>query len=368
MTKNIVTLIIVALLIVGTISIFSTPKGGDTGKIRIGALLSLTGGASAWGENAQKGIELAVKSINDKGGINGRQVEMVYLDTGSEPKKSLSVFQQAVSIEKVDAIIGPLNQTEVASVIPAIEKAQIPTIIPGYIPVQNRKNLHNPLIVWMDAEDEAGQMAQYVYKQGIRKVAVIGSLDSWESTVSNAFAAKFKEIGGIVTNQETVQPDTEDMKLPVTRVIQSKPEAVFLGTYYQFVNSTKELANLGYTGKLYGIEIDEYLAGETFGVSKGLEFIAPDFYSTDFVENFKKLHAITPGMPAGQAYDATNLLFSLLQKSTDTKEVLEYMKNTKEYTGVSGALHISEDGRTKLPTAIFMIGDTGVISRVSSYE
>jgi len=45
--------------------------------------------------------------------------------------------------------------------------------------------------------------------------------------------------------------------------IKNKPQAIFLGTYYQFLNLTKVLKEFGYEGKLYSIEIDEYLANES---------------------------------------------------------------------------------------------------------
>ncbi|MES2216001.1 MAG: penicillin-binding protein activator [Patescibacteria group bacterium] len=334
--------------------------------IKIGALLSLTGGASAWGENSQKGIALAVEEVNAKGGINGRQVEVLYEDTASDPKVSVSAFQKLISLDHVDAIIGPLNQTETAPVIPLIAENNIPTIAPGFLPLKDRQNIYNPIFVWTDAEIEAGRLAQYVYEKGIRTVGVIGTLDAWENTVTTAFADKFKALGGTVTALEKVQPDSSDMKLSVTKVVATKPQAIYLGTYYQFVNSLKEIHTQGYKGQLFGIEVDDYLATETSKWSNGLQFIAPNYYTTTFIDNFRAKYSAEPGMPAGQSYDAAKILFSILEQG-DRSKVLEAMKNFKEYTGVSGKLTISPEGRTSLPTAIFEIKD-GKISRAVSLE
>ncbi len=329
--------------------------------IKIGALLSLTGGASAWGENAQKGIALAVEEANKNGGVNGRQVEIIYEDTASDPKISVSAFQKVTSLDHVDAIIGPLNQTETASVISLIDQSNIPTVAPGFLPLRDRKNINNPLFIWTDAETESGRLAQYVFDQGIRKVGVIGTLDAWEETVTNGFVEKFKALGGTITDLEKVQPTADDMRLPVTKVLATKPEAIYLGTYYEFVNSLKEISNQGYKGKLFGIEVDDYLAGETSKWSSGLQFIAPDYYSSNFIDIYKNKYSMPPGIPAGQSYDATKILFSLLkEKQSDT---LTAMKNFKQYSGVSGELRISPEGRTYLPTALFQI-DAGKISRV----
>lgn len=366
-SKKITLWALVLLAIIGGIWFVSKKQSpavsGET--IKVAALLSLTGDAAAWGENAQKAIQLATEEANQKGGINGKQIEIIYEDTAGDAKRAVSAYQKVTSIDHVVAVLGPLNQTEDLAVMPLIIQTGTPTIIPGYVPLKNRTNLGNPLFVWMDAEVEAGRLAQYLFDQGIRTVAVIGTLDSWENTVSTSFAEKFKLLGGTVTEQEMVQPDTADMKLPVTKVLATKPQAIFLGTYYQFINSTKVLRDLGYTGKLYGIEVDDYLAKETAGWTSGLDFIAPDYYKDDFIKAFETKFGRAPGLPAGQSYDAANILFSFLKQSSDQKNMLEAMKNFTNYTGVSGELTIASDGRTYLPTALFELKN-GQITRLSS--
>jgi|GEM_PF-1010372 len=333
--------------------------------IKIAALLSLSGDGASWGETAQKAIQLATVELNKKGGINGQQVEIIYMDTAGDPKKAVSTYQLAVSVDHVTAILGPVTQTELTALVPLIDKDNTLVVAPDYVPLQNRTNLSNPLLVWMDAQLEAERIAQYTYDQGIRSVGILGTQDSWEMTISNAFANKFKSLGGVVTDMEIVQPSSSDVKLPITKIVATRPEAVFIGTYYQFVNSTKELHDLGYKGKLFSIEVDDYLSGQTSGWVDSLSFIAPDYYTGSFVQDFKDTYGEAPGLPAGQSYDDANILFSLLSKGTEKDDILNAMKDFKSYDGVSGKLQISADGRTTLPTALFDL-KKGVITRVQS--
>jgi len=368
MKKTIIWLVIIVVVIILVVIAVGVSRNGpalDNKTIKVAALLSLTGDAAAWGQNAERAIQLATEQINQLGGVNGQQLEVIYEDTGADPKRAVSAFQKVTAIDNVVAVIGPLNQTEDVAVAPIIKQTGTPTIVPGYLPISNRTNITNPIIVWMDAELEAGRLAQYLFDQGIRRVGIFGTLDSWESTVSGSFANRFKELGGVIVDKEIVQPDTAEVRLPITRLVASKPEAIFLGTYYQFVNSTKELHDLGYKGKLYGIEIDDYLANQTAAWTNGLQFIAPDHYQNDFIETFTNKYGMAPGLPAGQSYDAANILFSFLKQSINKAEILELMKSFSQYDGVSGQLEIRPDGRSFLPVALFELRQ-GEVSRVSN--
>lgn len=362
--KNLWLALAALVIVIGGVWYFHS-KSSDSQTIKIAALLSMTGDGATWGENAQKAIQLATEEVNQSGGINGKKVEVTYEDTATDPKKAVSAFQLATSIDHTTAVIGPLLQTEVTAIMPLIEQTGTPTIAPSYVPLQNRKDLSNPLFVWLDAQVEAERIAQYVYDQGIRKVAVVGTKDTWEMTVSSAFSKKFESLGGTITDTEIVLPTSADMRLQTTKIVASKPEAVFLGTYYQFVHSADELHNLGYQGKLYSIEVDGDLARQTSGSVSDLQFIAPDYYTTSFVSKFTEKYGTAPGLPAGQAYDAASILFSFLKKSTDKNELLAQMRDFKGYDGVSGKLQIAPDGKTNLPTALFDLKE-GMITREMS--
>jgi len=210
-------------------------------------------------------------------------------------------------------------------------------------------------MIWMDATLEAERMADYVFNQGIRRVGVLGTLDNWEHEVSDAFATKFEALGGTIVAKEIVQTDATDVKTSVAKLIDKKPEALFLGTYYQFIHATKTIKELKYEGKLFSIEVDSYLAGETKEFSDGIQFIAPSFYADTFITKFEERYGQKPGIPAGQAYDATMILLQLLKETKNKEEIIKKMEELQEYTGVSGRIEITSDHRTLLPTAIFEV-------------
>ncbi|MEK7390570.1 MAG: penicillin-binding protein activator [Patescibacteria group bacterium] len=366
MNKKTITIIVI-IVILGGIFWWSNAKKQDIPdtsageKIKIGVLALLSGEGAAWGESAKRGIDMAVEEYKN---INPDAiVEVIYEDTGGDTKKAVAGLQKFISLDNVDAVIGPLLQTEVAAVAPIIAEKNIPVVTPSYAPAPNRPNLKNPLSLWLDGTVESERMAAYVATQGIKTIGVIGTKDGWESEVSNAFAKKVQELGISVVGLEIVQPDVADMRLSVTKIISQKPDAIFIGTGFQFINSVTALSQLQYKGKLYSIEVDSYFAEQTADKIDSMQFIAPDFYSSDFMKKFEQKYSVRPGIPAGQAYDSANLLLSVLEKSDNPQEAIESFSKMTSYQGVSGNIQFMPDGKTFLPTALFDL-KKGEISRV----
>ena len=349
--KTIIWIVVIALVTWGICTLLSREKS-EISQIKIGAPLILSGDGAFWGENAKRGIEMAVNEFLDKN--SELDIEIVYEDTQGEISKAVSAFQKLSNVDNVDAMIGPLFQSEVAAISPIAFKNNIPVITPSYAPIENRSNPRNPLMIWMNPTIEAERIAEFVYKkEGVKKVSILGTQDSWEKEVSNAFANKFKELGGEVTAKELVQTDVSDVRATITKLLRSNPEGIYLGTYYQFIQGLRVIKERGYEGKIYSIEVDSYLADETKQFSNGLKFISPESYRSNFITKFETKYNQKPGIPAGQAYDATNILLSFLEETQDKIEIINMMENLNEYEGVSGNIIITEDNTTLFPTAIY---------------
>jgi branched-chain amino acid transport system substrate-binding protein len=80
--------------------------------IKIGVVLPTTGSESKPGQYQKEGIELAIKQINDAGGImvksKGKKlkIEEVFYDDGTDSKKSASLTERAMSSDGVVAVLG----------------------------------------------------------------------------------------------------------------------------------------------------------------------------------------------------------------------------------------------------------------------
>ena len=110
----------------------TTSTEGET--LKIAGLFNLSGSAGDTGIYCQNGCELAVKHINESGGIKsmgGIKLEMVYGDTMSDPSQAKAVAERVLADEDVVAISGFSSSAYGLPILPVIEKNEIPTLTIG---------------------------------------------------------------------------------------------------------------------------------------------------------------------------------------------------------------------------------------------
>jgi ABC-type branched-subunit amino acid transport system substrate-binding protein len=97
-------------------------------RIRIGVVSSLTGPAATLGVNTLAGAKLALKEINDKGGIMGRQGELVVADDQSNPTLTVNEAKRLIHQEKVQVALGPLGSLTAVPAVPIFNEAKMVNI------------------------------------------------------------------------------------------------------------------------------------------------------------------------------------------------------------------------------------------------
>ena len=217
---------------------------------RIATYLQLSGNNAMTGENAKKGIDLAVKIINENGGFNGAQVVVDHYDTTGSPEEAVKIVQRVISDGNVDAIIRSVNSNEVSACISYINDAKIYNFGLGtsatWMEDQSmiytfRASCNNNRI--------APQDATMIKKMGLTKVAIINGTDDTGKSTADAIEAACKEQGlEVVERQECDSTDT-DFTGQITKIMAAEPEIVFESLIGDtFGPFTKQLRNMGYEG------------------------------------------------------------------------------------------------------------------------
>lgn len=96
--------------------------------IIIGALYPMTGDLADSGKTMQQGIDMAVEEVNEAGGIEGRQVKVIYGDTQGDSATGMSEAERLITQENVDVLIGCYQSGVTLTVAQIAEQYEVPMI------------------------------------------------------------------------------------------------------------------------------------------------------------------------------------------------------------------------------------------------
>ena len=91
-------------------------------QIVIGGTLPLTGTFSATGKWVEKGYQFWAEEVNAKGGVLGKPVKLIIYDDKSDAKEAVSLLEKAITVDKVDLLLGGYPGTACTAVMPLAEK------------------------------------------------------------------------------------------------------------------------------------------------------------------------------------------------------------------------------------------------------
>ncbi|GIM28034.1 ethanolamine utilization protein EutJ [Clostridium polyendosporum] len=324
--------------------------------IKIGGIAPLTGKVATYGLSVKEGVLLAEKELNDKGGINGKKVKVVYEDDQADQNASINAFNKLVDDEKVAAVIGPVTSGATLAVAPKATQAMVPMITPTATEPTITKTGGNYVFRACYVDSYQGViMAKYAAKDlGKKTAAVLYNVGSdYSKGVAEAFKKEYEAQGGSVVEYTSYNNGDKDFNAQLTKVKSANADVLLLPDYYdvtaliakqarelgiqsQFLGSdgweSQELYKIGGDAVKGAVYVNHYFAGDS---TKEVQ---------DFVAAYKKEYNKEPDCFAALGYDSAKIMFKALEdaKSTDGDKIREAISKV-QITGVTGKMSFGED-------------------------
>ncbi len=200
--------------------------------IKIGLVTALSGQSARAGEALTRGATIAIEEINKQGGVLGRPLELVRRDDESNPAKGLIAARELIQREKVAAVIGGLDTPVALAIVPFINNAKVPFVVPWAAGTNITQNGAADNYVFrvsaMDAEVDKA-IVQYARKNfNAKKPGLILVNNPWgesnEHGLKDALKAANIEPAGI----EKFEGNDVDVVPQLTRLKQAGADALFL--------------------------------------------------------------------------------------------------------------------------------------------
>jgi branched-chain amino acid transport system substrate-binding protein len=174
--------------------------GGDTEAgggepIRIGALTSLTGNFTPWGVQVRDGMQLAVNEINQAGGVDGRQLELVVADDQSKAEEGARALERLIEREGVVAVGGIISSDVGLATARIAEESDVPLFLvkAGAGNILNSGSRHTFRTCLPAAPMVAGPVLQYVQSKNLTRVGAIVADYAWGQAIKAALEETFAE-------------------------------------------------------------------------------------------------------------------------------------------------------------------------------
>ena len=115
-------------LLVASVALGFSAAGMAADPIKIGVAGPFTGGSAPMGVSMRDGVKLAVADINAKGGVLGRQLQIVERDDEAKPERGVQIAQELINKEKVVATVGYINTGVALASQRFYQEAKIPVM------------------------------------------------------------------------------------------------------------------------------------------------------------------------------------------------------------------------------------------------
>lgn len=327
--------------------ILQSQAGNNVPKIKIHALLCLSGGCAKWGDASLKGARLAVKEINKNGGVLGRLLELKIEDTNEEsPSNSVMALKRILAEKDTSFILGPTWSAAGLAFAPIIKNRNLIAVSPSLGIKDYNESADNIFNIWPHDENSTRALASYAYKKGYRKIAIFGASHPWTETQSNAFEETFKALGGKISQRVEPLYTDNDLIADAQKIINSKPEAIIFTAFDQLSIAAKSVSELGFKGQKFAALIDEERLKLANGALDDTIMAGYPKSSAEFITAFKAEYNEEPQISADKGYDFVKLLVSAIKKagSLDISKINEELKKTKNFPGASGNITFDNQG------------------------
>ncbi len=303
-----------------------------------------------------QGIELAIEEINSKGGIAGKDVEVIKLDDRGSVTEGLTIARSLVARGEVTAVIGHWNSRVSVPAATVYNDAGLIMITPASTSPQISAAGHQYIFQQvMDDSQIGSEIASFISGAGFQRVAAIYADDDYGRGLVNSFSRSARDMGlrmvdrlsvlGSELDVERTVRKWEALDIEILLVADVLPQAGI--TIRRLRESGLEIPVIGATG------LDRIAYLENFaGVAEGsyvTTLFNPHLDYTEvknFVELYQDKYGMMPDSWAAQAYDTVIILQAAIEDagSSDADSIAVALRELKDWPGVTGRLSFNPQG------------------------
>lgn len=354
-----------AVAVAGTLAACSASptgtNGADGDTIKLGVNYELSGDVATYGQASVAGIKMAIDEVNEAGGIDGKQIELVEVDNKSDAAEATTLATRLMSQDGVIACMGPATSGNF--------KATIPVALENKVPVVSGSATADDVTVDADGVKEYAFricfndsfqgtiMAQFADENLSAGTAVIiqDNSSDYATGLAASFTSEFESRGGSIAATEGFTAGDTDFNSILTRLRGEDFDVIYLPGYYSEAGLIiKQARELGIDAPILGADgFDSPTLLELAGAEPLNEVYFTNHYSSidedpavvDFIAAFEEANGEEPNAFHALGYDLGKFVADAVGRASELtgEAVKTAMAETKGFTGVTGTFDMDEN-------------------------
>lgn len=361
----------IGIVLILSMSLIACKSSTSDSTIKIGVTTPNTGQLATYGQSVTNAIKLAIKEINDDGGVLNKQIAATYLDDKGDSTEGGNTFNRLISDGNV-AVIGSVTSGVTSGLTTIADSTKMLLITPTA--TNDDITPGHPTVFRACYADsyQSAVVAQFMAKTlNVKKVGILyASGDAYSAGMYAGFKAAAKELGlEVVAEESTSGISDTDFNTQWAKLAQSGAEAVFAPFYYDSVGPyiVPQARSAGFKGAIVGADGWDGTAG-TMVTDKSLynNTYFTNHYAADdpapavqnFVASYKAAYGEVPNALAALAYDSVYMIKQAIEtaKSAKTADIVAAMTGMT-FSGVTGNFTLDSDNTPQKPCAIIEFKD-----------
>jgi branched-chain amino acid transport system substrate-binding protein len=248
---------ILAAFALATLVLGSNARAAEP--IKIGFSMALSGGLAANGKAALLAIQMWADTVNAKGGLLGRPVQLIHYDDQSNPSNVPGIYTKLTEVDKVDIVVSPYGTNLMAPAMPVVMQKHLMMMGMFGVGVNDRFGYDRYFQIMpmgpksSEIIPEAFFAVAKTLNPAPKTVAIVGADADFGRVNSDSARRLAQQMGLEIVYDRSYPPTTIDFA-PIVRAVQaSKPDLVFLASYpTDTVGIIRSINEIGLKARLIG--------------------------------------------------------------------------------------------------------------------
>ncbi|HYF82899.1 MAG TPA: ABC transporter substrate-binding protein [Clostridia bacterium] len=328
---------------------------GDT--IKVGWMGSLTGDQAVWGQCELNTVKMLFEEINAKGGVLGKNLEVIGYDTKGDPLEAVNVAKRLTGQDKVVAILGPNASGNAIPIAPVLEQAKVADIAtvatnPKVTVIDGKVKPYNYRVCFIDPYQGAVAAGYAIDVLKAKNAAILYDVgDDYSQGLTQFFEEYFVKNGGKVVVKEGFKSGDIDFRPQLSKIKAANPDVIFMPYFFKEVAlSSNQARELGITATLMGG--DGWPSEQLLSMAKDavngsyfvnhLDYDDPDVQ--DFKTRYKTKYSKDVELNGYLVHDAVLMLEDAIKSAGEANsEKIAKALETSDIKGITGKIKIGKD-------------------------